>query len=95
MKAELDSPTTCCMKAMGQAVAALEAKRSDTPLSGKEQAREYADSLGIEHVFLSNGDLHYHWSTDSCKSISILVAVAVADTILAAFWLFLVKPSWV
>ena len=44
----------------GLAVAVLEAKRAEVPsLSGKEQAREYADSIGVRHVFLSNGDLHY------------------------------------
>ena len=50
----------------GQNVAVLEAKHAGVPpLSSKEQAREYADSIGVKHVFLSNGDLHYHWVTDS------------------------------
>ena len=57
----------------GFAVAVLEAKRVDVPsLSGKEQAREYADSLGVRHVFLSNGDLHYHWVTDSGNPVRIM-----------------------
>ena len=56
-----------------QAAALLEAKRSDTPpLSAKEQARDYADSIGIKHVFLSNGELHYHWVTDSGNPVRIL-----------------------
>ena len=38
----------------GVAVAVLEAKRAEVPpLSGKEQAREYADSIPVRHVFLS------------------------------------------
>ena len=57
----------------GLAVAVLEAKRADVPsLSGKEQAREYADSIGVRHVFLSNGDLHYHWVTDSGNPVRIM-----------------------
>ena len=56
-----------------QAVGLLEAKHAEIPpLSGKEQAREYADSIGVRHVFLSNGDLHYHWATDSGNPVCIL-----------------------
>ena len=52
----------------------LEAKRADVPSpSGKEQAREYADSIGVRHVFLSNGDLHDHWATDSGNPVRIMV----------------------
>ena len=40
----------------------LEAKRKGkNPLSAKEQAREYAESLGARYVILSNGDLDYFW----------------------------------
>ena len=57
----------------GLAVAVLEAKRADVPsLSGKEQAREYADSIGVRHVFLSNGDLHYHWVKDTGNPVRIM-----------------------
>ena len=57
----------------GQAVGLLEAKHAGIPpLSGKEQAREYADSIGVAHVLLSNGDLHYHWVTDSGNPVRIL-----------------------
>ena len=57
----------------GLSVALLEAKPAGTPpLSGKEQTRDYADSIGIDHVFLSNGDLHYHWFTKSGNPIRIL-----------------------
>ena len=56
-----------------QPMGLLEAKREDTPpLSGKEQAREYADSLGLVHVLLSNGDLHYHWVTDSGNPVPVM-----------------------
>ena len=56
-----------------QPIGLLEAKREDTPpLSGKEQAREYADSLGLVHVLLSNGDLHYHWVTDSGNPVPVM-----------------------
>ena len=57
----------------GAVAAVLEAKRSDVPsLSGKEQARDYADSIGVRHLFLSNGNLHYHWVTDSGNPVRIM-----------------------
>ncbi len=41
----------------------LEAKSEDKdPLVGKEQAREYAKSLYIKYVILSNGNQHYFWN---------------------------------
>ncbi len=40
----------------------LEAKAEDkSPLVGKEQARQYANSLNCRFVILSNGNLHYFW----------------------------------
>ena len=40
----------------------LEAKRSDIePLSAKEQARQYAETLNAPFVILSNGTKHYFW----------------------------------
>lgn len=43
-------------------IAILEAKReSIAPLSAKEQARDYANSLHIRYVILSNGNTHYLW----------------------------------
>ena len=57
----------------GAAAAVLEAKRAEVPsLSGKEQAREYANSIGVRHVFLSNGELHYHWVTDSGNPFRVM-----------------------
>lgn len=39
-------------------VAVTEAKREGIdPLTGKEQARAYAESLGVAHIFLSNGQI--------------------------------------
>ena len=41
----------------------LEAKKASlNPLYGKEQARSYANSLGVKYIILSNGDLHYFWN---------------------------------
>lgn len=52
----------------GRAVAVVEAKReSIDPLEGKEQARTYAESLGVAHIFLSNGLLHYYWESAAGK----------------------------
>ena len=43
----------------------LEAKREDkSPLDGKEQAREYAQSLNVRYIILSNGNIHYFWDTE-------------------------------
>ncbi len=57
----------------GAVAAVLEAKRANVPsLSGKEQARDYADSIGVRHVFLSNGNLHYHWFTASGNPVRIM-----------------------
>lgn len=41
----------------------LEAKSEDKdPLVGKEQAREYAKSLYVKYIILSNGNQHYFWN---------------------------------
>ena len=46
-----------------RAVAVVEAKReSIDPLTAKEQARAYAEGLGVSHIFLSNGLVHYYWN---------------------------------
>jgi len=43
----------------------LEAKSEDKdPLSGKEQARRYAQSQNARFVILSNGNLHYFWDLE-------------------------------
>ena len=44
----------------------LEAKsESKNPLDGKEQARQYANSLNVRFIILSNGNLHYFWDIES------------------------------
>lgn len=46
-------------------IGVLEAKRSKIhPLDAKEQARDYAQKLGVKWVILSNGDTHYQWNID-------------------------------
>lgn len=43
----------------------LEAKSEDkNPIAGKEQARDYAKSLYIKYVILSNGNIHYFWNIE-------------------------------
>lgn len=47
----------------GRPVAIMEAKREGIdPLTAKEQARAYAERLGVSHIFLSNGLVHYYWN---------------------------------
>ena len=49
----------------GKPYIVLEAKAEDKdPLIGKEQAREYAQSLFVKFVFLSNGNQHYFWNIE-------------------------------
>lgn len=48
----------------GRALVVVEAKReSISPLSAKEQARNYARNAGARFIILSNGNLHYFWDT--------------------------------
>lgn len=43
-------------------IAVLEAKReSISPLSAKEQAREYANGMHVRYIILSNGNTHFLW----------------------------------
>ncbi len=47
----------------GKPFIVLEAKSEDKdPLVGKEQARNYAKSLYLKYVILSNGNQHYFWN---------------------------------
>lgn len=44
----------------------LEAKKEDkNPLDGKEQARQYANSLNVRFIILSNGNIHYFWDIET------------------------------
>ena len=46
----------------GHPLAVLEAKRESIhPLSAKEQARDYANSVNARYIILSNGKMHYLW----------------------------------
>ena len=67
----------------GTAIALLEAKPAESDaLVGKEQAREYANSLGIPLVMLSNGREHYVWDTragNPKRALSIPSPEAVAS----------------
>ena len=50
----------------------LEAKKEKIdPLSAKEQARTYAQSLNCRFVILSNGNLHYFWDLESGSPYAI------------------------
>lgn len=49
----------------GSYIAVLEAKsESKHPLDGKEQARQYAQSLNVRFIILSNGILSYFWDAE-------------------------------
>lgn len=46
-------------------IAILEAKRSCIhPLEAKEQARSYAEQMGVRWIILSNGTEHYQWNIE-------------------------------
>ncbi len=46
----------------GYPLALVEAKRESIhPLNAKEQARKYATSLKVRHIFLSIGNITYQW----------------------------------
>lgn len=48
----------------GRPLVVVEAKREAIdPLAAKEQARNYARSVGARFIILSNGNLHYFWDT--------------------------------
>lgn len=48
----------------GRALVVVEAKKeSIDPLSAKEQARNYARTVGARFIILSNGNIHYFWDT--------------------------------
>ncbi len=60
------------LDAEGRPVAVLEAKRESVdPLTAKEQARDYAQSLGVAHIFLSNGLVHYYWNLRQGNPIKV------------------------
>jgi type I restriction enzyme R subunit len=68
-------------------VAIIEAKReSIDPLNGKDQARQYARSLGVRHIFLSNGNVHYYWDLEEGNPTVISHLLSLAQLGEAIKW---------
>ena len=68
-------------------VAVTEAKReSIDPLTGKEQARGYAESLGVSHIFLSNGLVHYYWNLRQGNPVKVSRFLPLEQLGKAAEW---------
>ncbi len=71
-------------------VAVTEAKRENLdPLTGKEQARTYAESLGVWHIFLSNGLVHYYWNLRQGNPVKVSRFLPLDQLGKAAEW----KPN--
>ncbi len=68
-------------------VAVTEAKREGIdPLTGKEQARTYAESLGVSHIFLSNGLVHYYWNLRQGNPVKVSRFLPLEQLGQAAEW---------
>jgi len=68
-------------------VALLEAKKeSIDPLTAKEQARAYAESLGVSHIFLSNGLVHYYWNLRQGNPVKVSRFLPLEQLGKAADW---------
>ena len=68
-------------------VAVTEAKREGIdPLTGKEQARTYAESLGVSHIFLSNGLVHYYWNLRQGNPVKVSRFLPLEQLGKAAEW---------
>ena len=68
-------------------VAVTEAKREGIdPLTGKEQARGYAESLGVSHIFLSNGLVHYYWNLRQGNPVKVSRFLPLEELGKAAEW---------
>ena len=68
-------------------VALTEAKREGIdPLTGKEQARSYAVSLDVWHIFLSNGLVHYYWNLRQGNPVRISRFLSLEELDKAAEW---------
>jgi type I restriction enzyme, R subunit len=75
------------LAADGRPVAVVEAKKeSIDPLSAKEQARTYAESLKVSHIFLSNGLLHYYWNLTQGNPVRVSRFLPAAELGQAATW---------
>jgi type I restriction enzyme R subunit len=68
-------------------VAVVEAKREGIdPLTAKEQARAYAESLGASHIFLSNGLVHYYWNLRQGNPVKVSRFLPLEQLGKAAEW---------
>ncbi len=68
-------------------VAVVEAKReSIDPLTAKEQARSYANGLGVSHIFLSNGLVHYYWNLRQGNPVKVSRFLPLEQLGKAAEW---------
>jgi len=68
-------------------VAVVEAKReSIDPLTAKEQARGYAESLGVSQIFLSNGLIHYYWNLRQGNPVKVSRFLPLEELGKAADW---------
>jgi type I restriction enzyme, R subunit len=68
-------------------VAVVEAKKeSIDPLTAKEQARTYAESLGVAHIFLSNGLVHYYWNLRQGNPVKVSRFLPLEQLGKAAEW---------
>lgn len=71
----------------GRPVAVVEAKKeSIDPLTAKEQARSYAAGLGVSHIFLSNGLIHYYWNLRQGNPVKVSRFLALEELGKAAEW---------
>jgi type I restriction enzyme, R subunit len=71
----------------GRAVAVVEAKReSIDPLTAKEQARAYAESLKASHIFLSNGLVHWYWNLRQGNPVKVSRFLPLEDLGKASEW---------
>ena len=68
-------------------VAVTEAKREGIdPLTAKEQARAYAEGLGVIHIFLSNGLVHYYWNLRQGNPVKVSRFLPLEQLGKAAEW---------
>jgi type I restriction enzyme, R subunit len=68
-------------------VAVVEAKKEGIdPLTAKEQARGYAESLGVAHIFLSNGLVHYYWNLRQGNPVRVSRLLPLDELGKAAEW---------
>ena len=71
----------------GRPVAVVEAKKeSIDPLAAKEQARAYALALGVSHIFLTNGLVHYYWNLRQGNPVRVSRFLPLEELGKAAEW---------